>query len=65
MIEEKEVSENDDEHGFKKEKHTLRQANTSRTGINSTTTMSLSSSTTATILQAYAARLSSDSDYAR
>ena len=65
MLEEKEVSENDDERGFEKGNHTLRQANTSRTGIHTTTTMSLSSSTTATILQAYAARLSSDSDYAR
>ena len=65
MIEEQEVSENDDEHGFEKENNTLKQANNSRVGINTTTTMSLSSSTTATILQAYAARLSSDSDYAR
>ena len=65
MIEEQEVSENEDEPGFEKENHTLKQDNTFRTGINPTATMSLSSSTTATILQAYAARLSSDSDYAR
>ena len=65
MIEEKDVSQNDDEHGFKKENNSVIRPSTSRKGMDSSTTMPLPSSTTATIWQAYAARLSSDSDYAR
>ena len=64
MVEEKELTSGEDENIFHNVSH-LTSSDSSKLLMDNTNKMPLSSATTATLLQAYAARLSSDSDYAR
>ena len=65
MSDEKEIDNDENRKEFEKS-NLLGHYSSNLTSMDSTSaTMPLSNSTTATLLQAYAARLSSDSDYAR
>ena len=65
MSDEKEIDNDENRKEFEKS-NLLSHYSSNLTSMDSTSaTMPLSNSTTATLLQAYAARLSSDSDYAR